>query len=244
MKKNKGYFIIFVISLIFAFFLTLQLRSVSNNTKIVDDMETLRSSELQAKLNRELEKNSALTEELTGYKDQLEKYRDEAANAGDYSQILNEELERAELLAGLTDVYGPGVIVTMEDATGDEIADGGGLVDPNVSIIHDSDILSVLNELRDAGADALSLNGERILATTEIRCAGAIVSVNNQRYSTPFIIQAIGDPDTLKSALLMPSGVVDYLSNFGISVKVEQKDNIEIDQYSGSLQYKYAKQAE
>ena len=94
------------------------------------------------------------------------------------------------MVAGLTDVEGPGVSVILNDSkaentTGDE-AD---------YLIHDSDLLSVINELRDAGAQAISFNGERILATSEVRCAGSVVMVNGKRFAAPFIIYAIGDPD-------------------------------------------------
>lgn len=244
MKKNRGTITIFLICALFAFFLTLQLRSVQNNTRVTNDLESMRSSDLQAKLNTEYEKNASLTEELNSFKEQLAKYRDEASNAGDYTQLLSEELKRAELLAGLTDVSGPGLIVTMEDGKIKTDIVDGAVQNPNLFIIHDGDILSVLNELRDAGAEALSLNGARILATSEVRCAGSTVSINNERYAVPFVINAIGDPATLESALTMQGGIVDYLAEFGIKVTIEKKDKLTIAGYNGSLQYKYAKQDE
>ena len=110
-------------------------------------------------------------------------------------------------------------------------------------LIHDNDLLSVINELRSAGAEAISLNGERILATSEVRCTGAVVTVNGRRYAAPYVIFAIGDPDTLYSALTMRNGVVDILSQWGITVRVTASDQLLIPAYSGTVDYQYAKPA-
>src|SRR5699024_2632690 len=98
-------------------------------------------------------------------------------------------------------------------------------------LIHDSDLLSVINELRDAGAQALSLNGQRILATSEIRCAGSVVLINGQRVTAPFVIYAIGDPTTLHNALTMRGGVVDVLSQWKIQVNVTMSEKLLIEKY-------------
>ncbi|HWQ51560.1 MAG TPA: DUF881 domain-containing protein, partial [Terriglobales bacterium] len=118
------------------------------------------------------------------------------------------------------------------------------LNDPNYYIIHDTDILSVVNELRDAGAEAIAINGERLIATSEIRCAGSIVSVNNNRYAAPYVITAIGDPDALESALKMRGGVVDQLAPWGIGVGIEKGELIKINGYTGGITFKYATPSE
>ena len=104
-----------------------------------------------------------------------------------------------------------------------------------------AELLSVINELRSAGAEAISLNGERILATSEVRCTGAVVTVNGRRYAAPYVVFAIGDPDTLYSALTMRNGVVDVLSQWGITVKVTASDQLLIPKYNGTVEYQYAK---
>jgi uncharacterized protein YlxW (UPF0749 family) len=107
-------------------------------------------------------------------------------------------------------------------------------------IIHDEDLLKVVNELRDAGAEAISINDERLLSTSEMRCAGSTVSVNNNRYAAPYIIKAIGSPENLEYALRMPGGVSDVLARWGIELAIEQKDKLIIKAYTGVIQYKYA----
>jgi len=236
MKKITGNLGIFFITLIFGFLAALQLKSVKIDRNTTDSM-TLRANELQVQLNREKETNQKLYKEILEYKDQLYQFRDEAVKSGDYAKALAKQLERAEITAGLTTVKGPGVIVTMtEDST---LINEEEIEDPNYTIIHDDDVLKVINELRDAGAEAISVNGERLLATSEIRCAGATISVNNNRYSAPFVIKAIGDPKNLEAALTMKYGVIDILKPWGINVDVKTSEEIEIKGYTGPLQYKY-----
>ena len=101
-----------------------------------------------------------------------------------------------------------------------------------------------LNELRAAGAEALSLNDERILATSEIRCAGPTVSVNNTKKAAPFVIRAIGDPETLENALKMPNGAVDQMKVYGINITIKRENNLTIGKYTGVINYKYATEVE
>ncbi len=134
---------------------------------------------------------------------------------------LTSELLVARTLAGLTDVQGAGVVVTLDDSR-------------NGSVIHDSDLLMLINELRDAGAQALSINGERLLATSEVRCAGSILSVNNQRLAAPFEIAAVGSTDTLYNALHMKGGVLDVLTDWELTVLVEKREQLTISAFAGN----------
>ena len=111
---------------------------------------------------------------------------------------------------------------------------------PNLNIINDSDILSAINELRDSGAEAISLNGERIVATSEVRCAGSTVSVNNNRYAEPFEIKAIGDSANMENALLMRDGVYDTLTAYGLEVNIKKATKVVVGNFNGTMNYKYA----
>ena len=88
----------------------------------------------------------------------------------------------------------------------------------NLYIIHDEDILKVINELRAAGAEAISLNDQRLISTSEIRCAGPTISVNNTRVAAPFVIKAIGNAKSMEDAIKMRGGVAETLSVWGIQV--------------------------
>ena len=229
---------VFLACILFGFLLSMQFKSVDISSNALTSQQ-LRAEELQSLLNKEREKNQELYEELLRGKDDLSQYRDQALQSGDYAAILADELARAELAAGFTDVVGPGLIVTMSDSTKNP---ADTTADPSYYIIHDTDILQVVNELRDAGAEALSINGERLLATSEIRCAGSIVSVNNNRYAAPYVIRAIGDPAAMSSALSMRGGVIDQLSIWDIQVHVQQSEEVLIRAYTGKTTFQYAQE--
>ena len=110
----------------------------------------------------------------------------------------------------------------------------------NLYILHDADILMIVNELRDAGAEAISINDERITAISEIRCAGSVVSINNVKVGTPFIINAIGDPDTLESALLFRGGILSQLVGYGFEFDIKKQEEVTIPAYKGAINFKYA----
>ena len=233
-RKSKGEVAVVVVCAVVGFLVAIQLKSVKLNTA-VDDTSASRLETLQSLYNEALDKNEGLEQQLAQAQQELAAYREQAAAGDETGEALKTEIEHLQVAAGMTDVTGPGVTVVMEDSsqtnvTGDE-AD---------YLIHDSDIMSVINELRSAGAEAISLNGERIMATSEIRCTGAVVTVNGRRYAAPYVIFAIGDPTTLYNALTMRNGVVDVLGQWGISVKVTTSDQLLITKYNGTIDYQYA----
>ena len=145
--------------------------------------------------------------------------------------------ERLRLLAGTTAVEGAGIEVVLDDSAIPKKANEN----PNLYIIHDEDLLRVLNELRAAGAEAISLNDQRIVAMSEVRCAGPTVSVNNIRSAPPYVIKAIGAPKTLTSALRLRGGVVETFEFWGIQVKIKSQDKVQIPALKAPRNFEYAK---
>ena len=233
--QNRGELAVMAVCVVVGFLLAAQLRGVQL-AGAADATNASRLETLQSLYNDVVEERDGLTEQVGQLQSELELYRQQAASGDEGSEALKTELEQMEITAGLTDVEGPGVTVVLEDSTQANVTG-----DEADYLIHDNDILSVINELRSAGAEAISLNGERILATSEVRCTGAVVTVNGRRYAAPYIIFAIGDKDTLYSALTMRSGVVDVLSQWGITVKVTASDLLLIPKYNGSIDYEYAR---
>ncbi len=161
-------------------------------------------------------------------------------SAGPGDAELKEQLDRARILAGVTELSGPGVEVTLNDS---KITLKPG-ENPNLYVLHDEDVLRVLNEIRAAGAEALSLNGERILASTEVRCTGPTIVLNkDKRLAPPYVITAIGDPDTLESSIKMKGGVAETLQFWGIQVGVKKMNQVTVPAYSGGIKFDYAKAA-
>ncbi len=151
-------------------------------------------------------------------------------------EVLSKEIENVKMGAGVTPLKGPGIVVTIDDSkrqskTGEN---------PNLYLIHDDDILKVINELWAASAEAVSINEQRLIASSEIRCAGPTLSVNNTRYSPPYEITAIGDPKNLENALKMRGGVVETLQFWGIQVSIKKLDEVNVPGYKGTFRFEYA----
>lgn len=170
----------------------------------------------------------------------VQKERDDLLKQVEYmkSQGVSDggiEDEQLKLRAGLTNVKGKGVSVTIEDSSA-PIQSGEN---PNLYIIHDEDILRVVNELRAGGAEAIAINDQRLIGTSEIRCSGPTITVNGKVFGAPFIVTAIGDPDTLNSALTLRGGVVDSLKHWGIKVTVKKEQSVAVPAFTGTFKSDY-----
>jgi len=166
------------------------------------------------------------------------KLQNAVATRGIGEKTLNDALQEAKVFAGLTPVEGPGIILTLADQPS-----GGGKrpglkgfqeVIPD-DVIHDLDILRVVNELYASGAEAVSVNGFRCTAGTWIRCAGPTVLVDSNRLASPFVIQAIGDQKTLMGGLNLPRGILDEIrENSAAMVKLETASLLRLPAYAGA----------
>lgn len=153
-------------------------------------------------------------------------------------KYVTRSLTTARIEAGVDAVTGPGIQVTLNDSTL-PLAAGQN---PNSYLLHDSDVLRVLNEIKAAGGEALAVNGHRLVAGSEIRCIGPAILINKTiRATPPYVITAIGNPDTLAASLNMRGGVADYLRYWGIEVTVQKMNQVTIPAYDGSLEFQYAK---
>lgn len=225
--KKSTYLSIALVSIIVGLLITFQVRTTSSIERGVpfDRVQelTIEKKQLERDLNHLQEEAADLAAKL----EEAGKGYAEAAGA------LESELSKVKLYAGLTQVKGPGVEVILQNQS--EPARSG------LYSIKDEDLLKVVNDLRGAGAEAISINDQRILATTEIRLAGHHINVNLTRLTPPYKVSAIGNPDTLKSSLEIKGGLAEYLNDLGVTVRVQAGDNIAIPAYTGALRFEYAK---
>lgn len=147
----------------------------------------------------------------------------------------SKNVNELEKLLGVTTLTGEGIEITIEDGKEEKSESRTD------TIVHDSDILSVINELKSAGAEAIMVNDQRIVNSTAVRCVGPVIQINFKPVASPFVIKAIGNSKYLYSAINIKNGIADILKNAGINVKVEIKDNITAYAYEADISYKYAK---
>lgn len=211
------------VSLILGFMIVTQYHMAQH--KADDNLRLQRAGDLALQLQDVKAERDALAQQLATIKE-------EGTVDG-----VREENEQLRLQAGLTDVEGRGLLVTIDDSA-KPVVKGEN---PNLYLIHDEDILRVVNELRAGGAEAISINEQRLLGTSEIRCSGPTVTVNGRVLGAPFVIKAIGDSKTLNSALTIRGGVVDSLKHWGIKVDIQEEEYIRIPAFEGNFHNEYLK---
>lgn len=182
-------------------------------------------------------------EEIIALRGKLAELEQAAAERSKLAKVMSDEMQSVRVFAGFVDVEGPGVTILLRDSP-----NVPAIVSPEIAeryLIHDIDIVRVVNELRAAGAEVLAVDGHRLTSRSAIRCVGPVIHVDGVPVSSPFTIQAIGDPETLKSAVNMPGGVLSgmrALDEEMVEVIVEEK--LRIPAYSGSSKILYARPAE
>ena len=215
----------------------IQVRTVkSSNSTVSNNYE---ENNLRAEVLRYKEKYDNKVKELEKAETELEQERESSTQNNSELQKKEEEITNGNKILGLAEVTGPGVIVTLTDSK----KDINSALDPSSLIVHDLDVLSVINELKNAGAEAISINDQRIVPTSGIICGGNIIDINDEKVGAPFEIKAIGLPEQL-AALNRPGGYLERLKSDGIGVELKKSNNITIPKYTGTLTYNYAKTVE
>lgn len=177
----------------------------------------------------------ASAEEITKLRQRNTEMEKTLASGTGAAKELNKELQETKIFAGVTEVVGPGIQVTLFDSKRQLIvpSDQGKLN----SLIHDSDIANVINEMRASGAEAIAVNGQRIVGSTPVRCVGPVVHINSEPATPPYTIQAIGDPKILFAGLNLQGGVLDGLRVYDQSmVRIEEKPKLRLPAFAGSTQ--------
>ena len=218
---RRGGWLIALVCILIGFMIAVQFRTAQDSK---GSLSQQRIEELSDRLLKTEHERDELSEEL---------HKMQTAT-GDAENTQDQDMLRYR--AALIPLAGEGVIVHMDDST--KTVKAGE--NPNLYVVHDDDLLRVINELRAAGAEAISVNGQRLTGISEIRCAGPTLSVNNVRSSAPFEIRAIGDKKSLESALRMRGGVAETLGVWGIQIDIKTSDNVYIPPYRGSIRQTYA----
>jgi uncharacterized protein YlxW (UPF0749 family) len=142
---------------------------------------------------------------------------------------------------GLTAVRGPGISVVLNDASS---VPAGSDVDPNQLVVHQSDLQAVVNALWAGGAEAMTIAGQRVIATSAVRCVGNTLLLNGEVYSTPFRVVAIGPYSKMQYALSQSRGVALFrqaAGYYGLGYTVESQDHLDLPAYHGPIGLTYAK---
>lgn len=211
----------------------IQLSTIKEATKVVGT--TYAAQQLKDEVLRWKDSYENLYEDLEEARADLELTRQEATTENGRGKELEEELSNVNKLLGLTELTGSGVIITLSDNNDTTVKDLDLESNPSNLIVHDGDLRSVINELNNAGAEAISVNGQRIMSTTAITCSGAVITINGVKLNTPFEISAIGNPESLFGVARAGGAIEIYIQDRGVNVDVRKSNNVVVAKYTGTI---------
>jgi len=226
MEKEKKIMIvtISIMALILVCVMFMQFKVV-NETDIAQ-IESMREDELEEAIADWKEKYEEAYEKLADTNKKINEYEEKLESNAETKELVNKELVEAKRNFGLTDVTGDGIVVTLTDS--------------EERTYMAKDLLDLINELRDAGAEAISINNQRITNITDVvDISTRYIRINSEIVSSPYVIKAIGDKTYLKSALTIKNGYFDLKEKDEYKIKIEEKTNIKINKYSKEINLKY-----
>ncbi|KGR80441.1 hypothetical protein CD29_00680 [Ureibacillus manganicus DSM 26584] len=174
-------------------------------------------------LIKQQERNKELSEELNELNQRIRDYEKSFASNQDEYDVLLQEAEKLRLMLGDIPAVGQGIRITLNDS---EYNPNNS--NPNEYIVHESHIFKVINELKISGAEAITINGQRLKANSYINCTGPVITIDGKQYPAPFVIEAVGNPEVLISSLQIVGGVFDQLINDQIVVTIERSAQVSI----------------
>jgi uncharacterized protein YlxW (UPF0749 family) len=220
--------------------IVIQVKTIKNTNSIVN-YTLSNNNDLRDDLLRWKEKYDSVNTEVTKAEKKLEETRQLAIQNSPDSIKKERELNINNTALGLTDVSGQGVIVTLKDNQGVTNENIGITDDIRSYLVHDANLREIVRKLKISGAEAISINDERIVNDTSIICSGNVIRVNDKKVSSPFEIKAIGSPELLYGNL---DETITRLNNSGIIVDIKKQDNVKINKYDGVINFNYAKTVE
>ncbi len=174
---------------------------------------------------------------LRGEKEALEQEKSKGTVS---EKRIQSELDETRTLAGVTELVGPGVRITLVDSAKKPMTGIDVLEQRN--LVHDFQISAIVNELKAADAEAVAVNGQRIVSRSAVRCVGPIVHINHVAASPPFVIEAIGDAATLFSAMSIAGGVLEDVRRYDAGmVKIEKIGKLHLPAYAGGTQMRFGR---
>lgn len=235
MEKNKIALILGIVCFILTIAICIQVKTIEDAEKEVGKT-TAGNDGLRDEVLKLREKYNNTYKELERAELELEQTRIQAVsnNAGDVEK--EEQIKEINEILGKTEIKGQGVIIKLDDNRELNADDALNLSD---SLVHYDDLIKIINELFNAGADAISINGQRIVSITGIMCDGNIIRVNGEMIGVPITIKAIGFPERLKYQLIRNGGYINLMQQDKVVVDIEQSENITIPKFEGIYSYTY-----
>ena len=227
---SKRYIMIVVVCIVTGYIIgySYNLSKDRRESGTITSSEYQKESVYRQQLIDQQERNKQLVEELSSLEDKLRNYEQQVASGEQQYNVMLKEANELRFMLGHLPAKGEGVRIQLEDGDYDPLT-----TNPNEYIIHESHLFKLINELKIAGAEGISVNGKRLHANSYIVCNGPVITIDGKQFPAPFIIEAIGNKDTLVQAIEITGGVVDQLLNDQIKITIEKRDQIALKSVNG-----------
>ncbi len=206
------------------------------------DLRAGRYGDLTSVVQQQTEEVDALRAEARALSAEVDALSEDLVASG--ATDIQERVDELEVPAGLAAMSGPGLTVELDDAPSDVIA-GSGL-DPNLLVVHQQDIQAVVNAMWAGGAEAMTIQGQRVISTTGIKCVGNTVVLHGIPYSPPYVVTAVGDPAAMLNSINESPYIdiyLDYVERYDLGWDVFPHSEVRLPAYEGSLDLEYARPA-
>lgn len=223
-----------IVCLILTIAIFIQIKTVESITE-EEGISLNDNTELRDEVLRWRQAYNDAYKQLEAVEERLEEARTLAATNSEVDAKTESEIKKNNELLGLTEVKGTGVIIRLDE---NREINQEEIIDVNSYLVHDGDLIHIVNELFNVGADAISINGKRIVSTTSILCDGNIIRVNDEIVGVPIEIKAICFPAASYN-LRRQGGYLSLMADGGVIVEMESSDDITIPKYEGVYKYEY-----
>lgn len=236
MKELNGKIALSILCAILGLTISTQFKVVKGNTG--EFLSTQKAQELAIELKEIRTEKEGLTDELLELERRLKEYEASEADESFIIRNLKRDLEKYQVVSGYKTVEGQGIEILIDDPV-KQYSDQ----EQDSLIMYNYDILlSVINTLNGAGAEAISINDQRYTSTTEIYYTSNSILINSVPTIPPFIIKAVGNSESLEAALNMRFGIVERMRElYNLQVSIKKQDNIIIPRYNKTTKFEYAK---
>lgn len=231
MKKGKKTVVFTIAVACFALSTVMCMQFKIVNQTDITSIETMREEELRSELANWKQKYKDAEEQFVEKNIKLKEYKEKEQSSDQSSELVAKEYEQVNTYLGKTNVQGEGIVISINDTDDEEI-------DP----ISAEDLLIIVDYLKAAGAEAISINEERIINMSDIvYVSNSIIYINQQRILAPYVIKAIGDSTNLESTLLGTGGYIEQLKNIGFEISINKNNKVIIPKYNKEITHRYIK---
>ncbi|MCH4237713.1 DUF881 domain-containing protein [Clostridium tyrobutyricum] len=241
MKSSEANIFLFIAALIIGILLSMNI-SISKGNVLKNKKVFLSTAQYQDAYNLRNKLRSEILGEMEKYNEysnKLKKYENDDKNQVQVKNSISQELQQDKIILGKTALEGQGIKLEINDGPTN---DGMDAFQYQMRIVHNTDIIQVINDLKNSGAEAISINGHRIIDRSEIYCSGPFLRVNGIKISSPFLIYAIGNKEVINSYMMSNENYLKLMIMRKIVVNINEMDKVYIPAYNGDYNLEFMKE--